>query len=1118
MKNYVNKFTKIAIRSLAFIALVALSFMGVFSAPLMNVAQTFAATDYTKYVSSTLKLLKVPSSVKLGSTVSIPRGETDEGTIKVVIKNPKGETIYEGANTDTTSTAEVNASGSSYVLTPSKLGTYTVEYSVANPNKLDLDVQTFKIAVTGTKPVMEFEENSKYIIPSVANNKYQIVLPTPTVLNSEGEEVSETNVLNNLTISIKESLNNTSYTSNLANDDYFIKKVDNHYAFTPNAADDCNYTITYSYKDATTGLTANETFEVVYEKEFNEEDIKLGYKFVGTMPETLELGVETKLPTISVNNENDSEFKLSAYTDVKVVFIPNESSVSKYDVDDNGYVTVAESNVFTPKYPSTDGVYKITYNISDFYNYSQNKVNKTLVYSINDVKDSTAPITYAVADYTSSVIFDEQDATKVVGIKDDFKLKDVTYKIPTKVQVNDTVKLPAIYATDNVTNYENMFDSLVRVIVPESGSNVTVSGKAYEAVDYKFTTAGTYTIRYEAKDEAGRYNYTGTNFTIVVEDAFEDLVAPTITLTGIPSTTKKGNTISFNKPKVNDYVTEGSEGTEVVDKNLEVSYYYYTSIPTASSLEAELAKARNGETSALTEIKEDENNDSKLSFVVPASSSVTVVCVAYDDANNIGLKEKTINVVDITDNTFATIVTSDEDYIDEILSNNYKQDQVVTLPELVVTDDNVEYLQAHITVVHEDGQVISINGAKYLQGASGLTIENAHFTATKAGEYTVNYTISDVGGNYVVKSYMLEVEDVKAPTIELDGSFTTVEVGKTIVMPTFTVKDNGQIVADAETEIRFGNNNPSYTFNQKTGEFTALETGIFTYELYAKDSFGNETKTGEYLYTFEAKDTIKPTVELDYELDKNYPIIKVGTEIQPIALPGYIANDEYNNEVKESKVEVKSPSNKNLTVTKTDIGYEFTPTVDGVYTVIYTAVDNANNTTTKSFSIRIGDNTAPSISIGAEENNAPTEIKVGNPLTLKLEEITISDDGESKTADELINEYKNGYKLFNVTVTGPNGETVSKNGDSYEYTLSETGKYTITYVAKDGAGNTKTVKKVVEVFGDENASVVSSETWGVILIVVSLAILGGVVIYFVKTRDKKGSAKYSYKKDEDKKD
>ena len=251
MKNLVNNFTKITLKSLMVILMLALSFMGIFSAPLMSVAQTLAATNYNDFIASGLKLLKLPSSAKLKQTVAIPFGETETAgdVVNVKILDPKGAVVFDNLTADLTvyTKVAVDSTNKVYNLSPDKVGTYKVQYSVESvvSGKKDLAVQEYKIVVTGEKATMEFEENSKYIIPSVTNEDYQIVLPNPTVVDSEGNEVS--NVLDNLEIIVKDSYTNTAYTSDLAAEGYFIKEVDGHYAFTPNAEADCTYTITYTY-------------------------------------------------------------------------------------------------------------------------------------------------------------------------------------------------------------------------------------------------------------------------------------------------------------------------------------------------------------------------------------------------------------------------------------------------------------------------------------------------------------------------------------------------------------------------------------------------------------------------------------------------------------------------------------------------------------------------------------------------------------------------------------------------------------------------------------------------------------------------------------------------------
>lgn len=1126
MKKFLKKITNATYKTLSMVVICAIAFLGLLSAPLMTIVQNVMAEKVTAY-SSALTLLKMPKTAKLSENITIPFGKTDTLTdvTTVQIFNPKGVLVFKRTGTaePTTNDISVNINNvdETYTFKATSVGVYKVQYSVESTEYANISTQEYKINVTGIKPEIEFEENSKEMIPSVTNGDYQIILPFPTVKDSEGNDVDLADVKQDIDITIKNTADNKTYLGSLAGmeGNIITKTSDGYYAFTPSGDIDGTYVVTYTYTDAN-GLKATEVFEIAYEKEFDASEIELGYKFNGSIPESMELGVEANLPSFSVYDKNDADLKLASYTEVEVAFIPNASNLSKYEsklADGKNYVVVANTFDFTPMYPTTDGVYKITYKISSFYSKSEGKVDETLVYTINDVKDSTAPTTYAVSDYSSFV---NKEGDSVTGVKEEYEINEIAYTIPSKVATGTVVYLPAIFAEDNYSSYESMYSSLKRVIVPESGSNITVttclkdvSGELknvevapYEIASYKFEKPGTYTIRYEATDEANKYNYTGTNFTIVVEDGFVDSLAPKITMTGIPTTAKAGETVSFVKPTAVDYATTSSTNSEISDKNLEVAYYYYQESTLTEPLEDVLSN-RN-ESGVLNKLEEDKDDSTKLSFVAPLSN-VVVVAVAYDDAGNMGYQTKTISIIDINDDVAPTITTNSATYSTDLTTDNtLKQDEKISLPDFEVSDGvNTKYLSGNVTVYDKDGNKVSVTGAKYTVDGTKYTIENAKFIASKAGDYTIVYTISDIGGNYLVKSYFLTIADTIAPTIELNGLLDTVEVGETITMPSVTVRDNGEIL-DVPGKIRFiGDNNPSYSWNEGTMEFTALESGIFTYEYFAEDGAGHETISGPY--TFEAKDTIKPIIELDDNLDIYYPITKDADDNnEAIVIPGFTATDELN-DIKETKVVVKSPSEKSLTVTEVEGGYSFIPTTDGIYTVTYYATDVANNTTELSFSIKIGDNTSPSIVVDNESANAPTEMKAGSILKLSLEDILVSDAGEELTAEELTSlNTNNGLSRFVVNVTGPNGSTVSaEEGSEYEYKLTSSGKYTITYTARDEAGNEKIIKKYIQVSADDNDSVVTTETWSIVLIIVSLCILAGVVIYFIKTRDKKGTKK-----------
>jgi len=435
----------------------------------------------------------------------------------------------------------------------------------------------------------------------------------------------------------------------------------------------------------------------------------------------------------------------------------------------------------------------------------------------------------------------------------------------------------------------DMKDTFHRVIVPEKDTNTTLENltktdstekfKFNETASYTFTKAGTYTIRYEATDKASRYNYTGTTFKIVVEDDFEDEVAPRITMSSVPSSVKAGETIEFKKPTVIDYKSTEATETEIDDDNLEVYYLYYetSTITSDASLEAELREFRKNKTSAnLATINESEDNSSVLALEA-GNADLTFVCVAFDDSyyadenTNKGMsyEKRAITVINVAaDDVAPTFSTTDVDYETNFDTSKLKQDEQVVLPSIEVTDgDNTQYLESYVDVYDKDGKSVSVIGAKYSVDGDKLTISSTKFVTTKSGEYTIVYTLCDVGGNYVIKSYVVSVADTKAPTIELDGTISSAEIGKTLRIPSIIVKDDGVVITPNKFDIVFGDDCPSYTFNKGTKEFKARETGTFTYKYIVEDNAGNSAETA--WYSFEAKDTQDPVITLDYELPNN---------------------------------------------------------------------------------------------------------------------------------------------------------------------------------------------------------------------------------------------------------
>ena len=137
---------------------------------------------------------------------------------------------------------------------------------------------------------------------------------------------------------------------------------------------------------------------------------------------------------------------------------------------------------------------------------------------------------------------------------------------------------------------------------------------------------------------------------------------------------------------------------------------------------------------------------------------------------------------------------------------------------------------------------------------------------------------------------------------------------------------------------------------------------------------------------------------------------------------------------------------------------------------------------------------------------------VGQSLTLNLADIEISDlvttDRETllKTLKVQIknNDLSEGYKTVDPDVTG---------GYDYTLPLETAGTYSLKISIEDVAGNVASKELSFEVKDKDTSSTSVQEVMGGVLIGLSVALLAGVVIYFVVSKVKLDRKEKAYKKE-----
>ncbi|HAJ77865.1 MAG TPA: hypothetical protein DCO89_02210, partial [Clostridiales bacterium] len=623
-----------------------------------------------------------------------------------------------------------------------------------------------------------------------------------------------------------------------------------------------------------------------------------------------------------------------------------------------------------------------------------------------------------------------------------------------------------------------------------------------------FRLKGKYTIRYRATDKAGKQK--DMSYTIVVTDTLEDNVSPSITLPSIVQNVKPGEKITFEPAKIVDYKTDSSS-PEVIDEKVKKNVYYYY---------GQADDSTDFETVEKTELKLDKET-SKYSLEVsktPTDSYLTIVFRAEDDAkysvgsteNNVAWAYKVVRIFEVNDNVAPTLSASTN--LQDIANalDGHGQGEKLTIGAMTFedVDDNTvntsEYLTSTLKVLDKNGNRVNVSGVKYTYDGSKFTIKDGKFVTTVAGKYQVVISVTDLGGNTFINSMEFEVEDTKAPVVEVEKFETTMELGKTYVLPTPVIRDDGQVIDNlAETKVEFGANNPAAKFSQGTMEFTPTEAGTYTLRFLGKDAADNEAFSD--WYTITVADTINPEIVInetdEYIIPETAPYKDENNQVINVKLPLFTATDQYNEDIEAPEITVKNPDGDEIKVILDESNkdhYEFAPTGNGIYTVTYKAVDLAGNSATKTFEIKVGDVTAPTIIVDGE--NMPSSYMIGDTIAIDLSKVSTVDDvdGATQGKDAVDN------SRLTITLKKPDGTEVSwtKESDIWSYSFDTAGNYTLTYSATDKAGNTgDDVVYNFEVKSTSSSSSVSEKTWGIVLIVVSVALLAGVVIYFVKTKD-----------------
>ncbi len=210
-------------------------------------------------------------------------------------------------------------------------------------------------------------------------------------------------------------------------------------------------------------------------------------------------------------------------------------------------------------------------------------------------------------------------------------------------------------------------------------------------------------------------------------------------------------------------------------------------------------------------------------------------------------------------------------------------------------------------------------------------------------------------------------------------------------------------------------------------------------------------------------------------------------------------------------------TNSNFVVNGTKISLNLAK--NGQYKIAYSIQaqnaygENVGDPKELSYTIKSGDNTKPTLEV--KSGKITTDYALGDSMKIAFTGSAVSDIFNLEDNKTSITEL---LKTLKLTLKGPNKTEALENkaeGDNqfeYAYTFEEAGDYTLTFQVTDEAGNISTEKVSFTVKAKENKPVNVKQVMGGVLIGVSVALLAGVVIYFVVSKVKLDKKERSYKK------
>ena len=974
--------------------------------------------------------------------------------------------------------------GGAYLLSPEfYVGKYYVTYTAKENNV----TTSKKIAVSFDSQRIEFEDitsaNNKNIIPNYVNPGKTIKFGYPNIIfdgDADSAKSSSDASLGTLSVSVT-TPSGTTTDLTAAGD---TEKTFDYTIPTENA--EGSYKVKYAYTLKATNQTISKSysFNVISTDQFdpaNDVSLKISSWSSSLDDLSLSVGVEKTLPTPTVVNSKDNS-NISTYTTIKAEY---------YDTVNSAWV-VEKDNITNFKFtPTRAADYRFTYTCNDFYgSTAATRISSNIKASLSS---STLGIKLVTADYDPAAEgFNKEEFYK--------NAVDSSFAIPTMVEVGSTYTLPAMA----VTSYGDF----------ELTPTFTIAGNTNDynkTKSYTFSTTGTYTINYQIAYKNNTNQRVQRTFEVQVVSSLKNTdVTLDGSINGLATTVKAGNTLNFTV-SATDVVTNQSS-----------SLFGQTA---DADIEKQVSATIDG-----TNVDVTKNEDGTYSVEVPATTEadkvVKVTTVLVDDLGNTKTIEKSITVVNYSNDTTAPTLDKTDILADTEANYTFSRGTEVSVLPLKATDTQSN-VSLNVTVKNGGNTILEKSVFSLKNGANNtatISADQFKFVISNSGAYYVTYTAVDANNNVTVFAYQIWSESNSKPAVTLSGVPSTANVGETIELSDVAkVQKDGEdlnyntvlltdpsAAADLSAYITTNNIPQNSILILVEGDFAAGNTATsivargdinLTAWAYGTTVDANAKVDAKITVT----DTTAPqfTISGQGESDRNIPLT---SGVANITVDWFATADDaalgyegtgvktlsikatYQSDSEELWSITKSPDDE---IEASELTFEATK--NGRINVVYTVSDFNNNETTKTLVFYVGDCVAPVVSLG--DQDLTKSITTGGEFVLDLSQLKAKDAGEDYN-------YGDSDMSFSIKLTQDGTDVSSKAQiDNNKWTVSEleAGTYVLTVSATDKAGNVSyNESRTFKVESKTAGKVTSTTVWGTILIILALVILAGVIFFFVR--------------------